>query len=127
MKKIVMIAFVAAATLSFAACNTKTDGAQGSDSDSIQVETAVVEEVVVTDTTALGKYEALINQALPLVEKVQKGDAAAAAEYAKVAQEIANLGQALQTELATMTPEQAAKFAEIGKKFAEAAQAGAAN
>lgn len=126
MKKIVMIAFVAAATLSFAACNTKTEGAQGTETDSLQVETTVIEEVAVTDTTVLGKYEALVNQALPLVEKVQKGDAAATAEYAKIAQEIANLGQALQTELATMTPEQAAKFAELGKKFAEAAQAGAA-
>ncbi|QIK52813.1 hypothetical protein G7051_12240 [Dysgonomonas sp. HDW5B] len=124
MKKIVMIAFVAAATLSFAACNTKTEGAQGSDVDSTQVETPAVDTVAVADTSVLGKYEALVNQALPLVEKVQKGDAAASAEYAKIAQEIANLGQDLQKELATMTPEQAAKFAELGKKFAEAAQAG---
>lgn len=126
MKKIVMIAFVAAATLSFAACNTKTEGTQGTDADSTKVETPAVDNTVaVADTTVLGKYEALVNQALPLVEKVQKGDAAASAEYAKIAQEIANLGQDLQKELATMTPEQAAKFAELGKKFAEAAQAGA--
>lgn len=126
MKKIVMIAFVAAATLSFAACNTKTEGAQGTDADTTKVETPAVDNTVAAaDTSVLGKYEALVNQALPLVEKVQKGDAAASAEYAKIAQEIANLGQDLQKELATMTPEQAAKFAEIGKKFADAAQAGA--
>lgn len=127
MKKIVMIALVAAATLSFAACNTKTDGAKGTDADSLKQEAPVAPETTpaAADTSVLGKYEALVNQALPLVEKVQKGDATAAAEYAKIAQEIANLGQDLQKELATMTPEQAAKFAEIGKKFAEAAQAGA--
>lgn len=116
-----MIAFVAAATLSFAACNTKTEGAQGSEIDSTQVEAPVAEEVVVADTTALGKYEALVNQALPLVEKAKAGDAAATAEYAKVAQEVADLGKVLEKELATMTPEQAAKFAELGKKFNEAA------
>lgn len=121
MKKIVMIAFVAAATLSFAACNTKTEGAQGTEIDSTQVEVPVAEEVVVADTTALGKYEALVNQALPLVEKAKAGDAAATQECAKVAQEIATLGQEIQKDLANLTPEQAAKFAELGKKYTEAA------
>ncbi|MBD8346494.1 MULTISPECIES: hypothetical protein [unclassified Dysgonomonas] len=125
MKKIVMIAFVAAATLSFAACNTKTEGAQGTDADSIKVETPAIEEVV-ADTTALGQFEALVNQALPLAEKVQKGDAAATEEYAKVSAEVAALGQELQKGLASMTPEQAAKFAELGKKFSEAAPVAAA-
>ncbi|PXV69194.1 hypothetical protein CLV62_101463 [Dysgonomonas alginatilytica] len=114
-----MIAFVAAATLSFAACNTKTEGAQGTEVDSTKVEAPVVEEVVVADTTALGKYEVLVNQALTLSEA--KGDAAATAECAKIAQEIADLGKVLEKELATMTPEQAAKFAELGKKYSEAA------
>ncbi len=127
MKKIVMIAFVAAATLSFAACNTKTEGAQGTAADSTKMETpAPVETPAATaDTSVLGKYEALVNQALPLVAKVQKGDAAATAEYAKIAQEVAKLGQSIQKDMATMTPEQTAKFAELGKKFTEAAQAGA--
>lgn len=122
MKKIVMIAFVAAATLSFAACNTKTEGAQGTEVDSTAVEAPVVEEVV-TDTTALGKYETLVNEVIALTEKAKAGDATAVAEVTKLTQDLGNLSTELQKELANMTPEQAAKFAELGKKYAEATQA----
>lgn len=127
MKKIVMIAFVAAATLSFAACNTKTDGAQGSDADTTQVETPAVDTaaVAVADTSVLGKYEALVNQALPLVEKAQKGDVAAVAELANITKEVETLGQDVQKGLESLTPEQKAKFEELAKKFQDAAKANA--
>ncbi|SHG14508.1 hypothetical protein [Dysgonomonas macrotermitis] len=117
MKKIFLMLTVAAFTASFVACDSKKSETGASDQDSTNVE--VVTPAAEGD--ALAKYTELVEKAVALYPKVKTGDASAVQEYTKVAQDIANMSQDLQKELANMTPEQAAKFAEISKKFADAA------
>ncbi len=79
MKKNFMIALVAVATLSFAACNTKTDGATKTDGDS----TSVAADVKPAEEgSALDKYAELVEKMVSLQEKAKSGDAAATEELA---------------------------------------------
>lgn len=109
---------IAAFATTFVACDSKKEGTE----NTTTADSTAVEAAAPAEGDVLAKYEALVDKAIPLLEKVQKGDAAATQEYTQIAQEIANLSTDLQKEVATLTPEQATKFAEIGKKFAEAAQ-----
>lgn len=122
MKKIFMIAFVATATL-FAACNSKTDNA-ATNADETKVEATteeVKEEVKSEGGSTLDKYADLVEKIIPLQEKAQKGDAAAIKELTDLSQEVANMATELQKEMATMTPEQTARFTELAKKLMDAA------
>jgi len=121
MKKFVMIAFVAAATL-FTACNTKTEGAGKDNKDSVQVEATTPEA---TENKAEGdlvdRYSALVDKLIVLQEKAKKGDTAAVQESAKLQEEAMALATEFQQQAGTMTAEQQAKFAEIAKRLTDAA------
>lgn len=121
MKKFFLMLTVAAFTASFVACDSKKSETGASDQDSTNVEVVTPADTTAAEGDALAKYTELVEKAVALYPKVKTGDASAVQEYTKVAQDIANMSQDLQKELANMTPEQAAKFAEISKKFADAA------
>lgn len=121
MKKFVMIAFVAAATL-FTACNTKTEGAAKDDKDSVKTETAAPETVASeTEGDLVDRYSALVDKLIVLQEKAKKGDTSAVQEAAKLNEEAVALATEFQQQAANMTAEQQAKFAEIAKKLTDAA------
>ncbi|MEN9918431.1 MAG: hypothetical protein RL662_867 [Bacteroidota bacterium] len=124
MKKIVMIAFVAAATLSFVACNSKTDGANKENVDTTKVETpAPVDTTATAAVSNLDKYAVIVEKVIALQDKAKKGDAEAVKELANLGKEVAEISALLQKETATMTAEQTAKFTELAKKLADAATA----
>ncbi|MDU1903515.1 MAG: hypothetical protein E6772_01920 [Dysgonomonas sp.] len=124
MKKFVMIAFVAAATL-FTACNSKTDGAATTDADTTKVETTEVEAVATegTGNAALDKYTEFVNKYIELQDKIKGGDVAAAQELQKLGEELAATTTQMQGEFEKMTPAQAEKYKELAEKLQKAAMA----
>lgn len=122
MKKFVMIAFVAAATL-MTACNSKTDGAATTGADSVTVETTTVETVTTTEGSALDRYAEIVEKVIALQDKAKKGDAEAIKELTTLSQEVAGMATKLQTEMATMTPEQVEKFNALAQRLADSAMA----
>jgi hypothetical protein len=119
MKKYLLIVLIATFTLSFAACSGKkgdTAPANESAKEEVTAPTAVTNE-----NDVLVKYEAIINKAIELQEKVSKGDATAVQEYTKLSEEMTSIAVELQNAAANMTPEQAQKFTELGQKWLEAA------
>ena len=119
MKKYLLIVAVVAMGLSFVACGgNKGESAKASDE-------AQQEEVVATtaeEGDLLTRYEALIDKAIELQEKVKSGDVAVVEEYTKLSEEMATLATELQNEAPNFTQEQAQKWAELTQKLAEAAQ-----
>lgn len=121
MKKLFLTLTIAALTASFVACDSKKSEPSNSNQDSTSVETTTPADTVAAEGDVLTKYTEIVEKAVALYPKVKSGDAAAIQEYTKISQEIAAMSQELQKEMANMTPEQTAKLAEIGKKFAELA------
>lgn len=120
MKKISMMV-VAAMALTFAACGNSEKPA----TDQNQTEettTAPAEAAVAAEGDILKKYEAFVEQALPLLAKVKTGDAAAIQEYSKIAQDLAQFMQDNQDAFSKLSADDAAKFAELNQKLANAAQ-----
>jgi hypothetical protein len=127
MKKFVMIAFVAAATL-FTACNSKTDSAANTDAGTTTVETTEVEATEVeavasegTGNAALDKYTEFVEKYIELQGKIKGGDVAAAQELQKLGEELAATTAQMQEEFAKMTPAQAEKYKELAEKLQKAA------
>lgn len=121
MKKFFLTLTIAAFTASFVACDSKKSETGSSDKDSTNVTTTTPADTVATEGDALAKYTALVEKAIELYPKVKSGDASAVQEYTKLSQELTTMAQDLQKEMSNMTPEQVAKFSELGKKFAEVA------
>ena len=114
-----MILF-AAASLIFVACSGEKKATDAPADDATQTETpAPAAETASGD--ALEKYEALVNKAIPILQKIQKGDMSAANDYQKLNKEISDLMPQLQAEAANMTPEKAAKYQELAQKLLDAA------
>lgn len=120
MKKFVMIAFVAAATI-FTACNSKTENA--ANTEAAGTEAVVEETATTTESSALDRYAEIVEKVIALQGKAKQGDAEAIKELTALSQEIANMATQLQAETANMTPEQAQRFTELAQKLQDAAMA----
>jgi hypothetical protein len=123
MRKISMTLMVAAIIL-FAACGGKKSETSGEcEAKNPDTEASVPAE---TSGNLVDEYLGLIDEAIPLLEKVQKGDADAVAKYGEISQKLADLTSStdFQTEIANLTPEQATKYQEAVQKLAAAATAG---
>ncbi len=122
MKKLCTLFAVSALVLTFAACggNKKNNTTEAAGETTTET-TATPAQTAGNDV--LDKYEALINQAIDLQAKVAKGDAAASQEYMKIAEEMQSMAGELQTAIANMSEADAQRFAELGQKLANAAQA----
>lgn len=123
-----MILFAAAMTISFVAC----DGSKKETATEESAQTEETTEVVATETVestagsaeeTLAKYEKFVNDIIPIMEKVQKGDAAAIQEYTKIASDAQTLSADIQKYMSDMTPDQMKRWEEISKKYADAVQA----
>jgi ABC-type Fe3+-hydroxamate transport system substrate-binding protein len=118
MKKIVMMLAMAAFVVSFAACGGKTTQTTTEESTTLTEETVTPASA---EGDVLAKYEELVNKAIDLYPKVLEGDANATQSYGEIALEISKISQDVSTALATASPEQQQRIAELGRKFAEAA------
>ncbi|MDR1919216.1 MAG: hypothetical protein LBQ65_06180 [Tannerellaceae bacterium] len=122
MKKIVLMLATAAFMVSFAACGGKSSTQTETTTDeSTENQTEETLAPAAAEGDVLAKYEEFVNKAIDLYPKVIAGDAAAAQEYVKLSQEIAEVAEELGTAFANLTPEQQQKFTELGQKFVEAA------
>lgn len=125
MKKI-SLALIAAMAILFASCGGKTtEKAEEKVEEKIEATTEAATEVVTEEATEaesslVGQYSALLDKYLPLVEKVKGGDVTAAAEVAKVAQEIQKFATDNQEALKNLSEADAKKFEELAQKFADA-------
>ena len=127
MKKYLLIATVALG-LTFTACSgaqKQNDSAQPA--DSVAQPAAVAQPVdttaaaAATDQSAvLAQYEQLVNKAIELQGKVQKGDASAAQELTKLSEQMTSVTTQLQNAAASLTPEQTQKLTDLAKKWADA-------
>lgn len=112
MKKISMI-LVAAAMVAIVACNEKkadtTDGA------------TTVENTTTTGSPSVDKYLSIVEEAIPLLEKMKAGDAAATEKYTKMAQELSDLASSSTLQAELSNPEVAKKFQDAMQKFSAAA------
>ena len=123
MKKYLLIASVAfGLTLTACGSGQKSDSAQPA-TDAQPAVTATTDSAAVTvnQDSVLSQYESLVNQAIDLQGKVQKGDASAAQDLAKVMDQMTPVATALQNAAAKFTPEQTQKLADIAQKWAAAA------
>lgn len=120
-----MIALVAAATLSFTACNnTKADAnTESATTDSTLVEAPAADSIC-TSACPLNQYAVIIGKMVALKDKVKAGDANATQELTGLAKEATDAAAVLSTDSvkATLTPEQVAKLDELQKQFAELAK-----
>jgi len=125
MKKYLLIASVAfGLTLTACGSGQKSDSAQPANDAAAQpAVTATTDSAAVTvnQDSVLSQYESLVNQAIDLQGKVQKGDASAAQDLAKVMDQMTPVATALQNAAAKFTPEQTQKLADIAQKWAAAA------
>ena len=120
MKKYLLIVTVFVLGLSIAACTgKKAENANATDDTTKQEVTATTDSVDVSDV--LVKYEAAIEQAIDLQDKVLSGDTAAAQDFAKLSDDITTMATNLQNAAADLTPEQTQKLADLGQKWAAAA------
>lgn len=78
---------------------------------------AVVETVEAVKSEVLSKYETLVNEVLPLAEKVKKGDIKAIAEYTKKSKAISDYVQKNATELTGLTGDDAKKYKELAESL----------
>ena len=84
---------------------------------------ATTEQSDVVEPAELGvlqQYEEFVNKALPLIEDVKKGDAAAVLEYNKLTEELAQFTGDNIEEIANFTEEEAQKYQELAEKLAAA-------
>ncbi|MDR1203765.1 MAG: hypothetical protein LBL58_19320 [Tannerellaceae bacterium] len=121
MKKVYLMFVVMAFTLSFIACGGK--GAKEAVSEDTSAPETETVAPAPADGDVLAKYESIVDRMIKLYEggKFQSGDAEAMAEYTKIAQELADISEELQTEVQNLTPEQIQKFTELGQKLTDAA------
>jgi cell division protein FtsB len=119
MKKIYLMVVAMAFTLSFIACGGKSTSNNTEDTSAPEIETVAP----AADSDVLVKYEAIVDRMIKLYEggKFQTGDAEAIAEYTKITQELTDIAEELQKEVQNLTPEQMARFAELGQKLTDAA------
>jgi hypothetical protein len=119
MKKITMILMATALVVLVACGGKKSDAAGGS-----AVKTEKESPAAAKSSSSVDKYLSLIEELIPLAEKMKKGDAAAIEKYTKLSQELSELASStdFQSELAKLTPEQTKKYQEALLKFAAAAQ-----
>ncbi len=118
MKKI-SIMLVVAMALFVTAC--------GGSAKKAEAETTVVTETVADDTTAgssdvLKKYEEFVDKAVPLLKKMKAGDASAAQDYTKLAEELGKFVMDNQDSFAGLSEKDAKKYAELSQKLVDAAQ-----
>jgi hypothetical protein len=121
MKKIYLMVVAMAFTLSFIACGGKS--ASNSTEEASTPETETVAPAPETDSDVLVKYEAIVDRMIKLYEggKFQSGDAETIAEYTEIMQELTGIAEELQNEMQNLTPEQTARYAELGQKLTDAA------
>lgn len=81
---------------------------------------AVVETVKAVGSEVLTKYETLVNDILPLAEKVKKGDIKAIADYTKKSKAISDYVQKNATELTGLTGDDAKKYKELAESLVNA-------
>lgn len=101
------------------ACGGKGTTPKAEDANAPQTE---VKAPKAEEGDALAQYEKMIEKVIEIYPKVKTGDASAMAEYQKIATEMAPLATKITEEMANMTPEQQARFAELAQKLAAAAQ-----
>jgi hypothetical protein len=114
MKKIFMV-LMAAAMMSLVACG----GKKGESNEGKADDSAAKTEAVAT-SSAVDKYIKLSDEALSLAKKAQAGDLSVSDRAVKIAQELADLSEELQKEVAS-SPEAAKKLQDYTQKIADAA------
>lgn len=121
MKKI-SLALIAAMAIMFASCGSKTtEKAEEKVETVAPAAEAAAEEVVTEEAQPLvDQYSALLDKYLPLVEKVKKGDVTAAAEVAKVTEELQKFATDNAEALKNLSEADAKKYQELAQKFADA-------
>lgn len=128
MKKI-SLALIAAMAIMFASCGSKTtEKAEEKVEEKVENVAAATEEAAEEATEEVAaeaqplieQYSALLDKYLPLVEKVKKGDVTAAAEVAKVAEEIQKFATDNADALKNLSEADAKKYQELAQKFADA-------
>lgn len=74
---------------------------------------AAVETVKTAGSEILSKYETLVNEILPLAEKVKKGDIKAIADYTKKSKALSDFVEKNATALTGLTGDDAKKYKEL--------------
>jgi len=123
MKRILSIFAIATVAFAFVACGggkAKTEATEEAATETV----VSVEEAApaAAEKTALAQYEEFINKVIDLYPKVKAGDVDAMKEYQKLSEEMTATATKLSEEMATMSAEDAQKFAELGQKLAAAMQ-----
>lgn len=122
MKKLSFV-LVAALAMTFTACDAKKNQDNTSSQDSTQTVATPATETAATPVSndeVLGKYEGLVAEIMPLIEKMKKGDISATQKYAQLTQELSKFVQDNQALIDKFTPEQAKKYTDLAKKLLDA-------
>ncbi|MDR0844907.1 MAG: hypothetical protein LBN71_06765 [Tannerella sp.] len=109
---------MATAVISLVACG----GKKGESNEGKAEEPAAKTETVATSSSAVDKYIRLADEAISLTKKVQAGDLSVSDRVAEIAQELADLSEELQKEVAS-SPVAAKKYQEYSEKIAADAAA----
>jgi RNA 3'-terminal phosphate cyclase len=117
MKKVFMV-LMATAMISLVACG----GKKGESNEGKADEAAAKTEAAATTKSAVDKYISLSDEALSLAKKAQAGDISVSDRAVQIAQELADLNEELQKEVAS-SPEAAKKLQDYVQKFAADAAA----
>ena len=117
MKKILLSSAVMVLLAFMVSCGGASKENATTDANATTEQSDVVET---SELSVLQKYEEFVNKALPLIEDMKKGDAAAALEYNKLTEELAQFTNDNIEEIGNFTEEEAQKYQELAEKLATA-------
>ena len=115
---------MASAMVMMVACNNKSGATEGETTDTMAVEAPApaAEAAPAEGGNALDQYVSLVEEMVPLYEKMAAGDAEATQKLTELGQKMQEMATAVQNEAANLTPEQAQRYNDAMKKLAEDAQ-----
>ena len=110
---------VAAMSLALVACGGSTKSADETTPEAPATEAAAPAS---EEKSVLAKYEEFVEKAIPLLEKMKKGDVEATQEYAKITEELGKFIQDNQEEFTKFSEDDAKKYQELSQKLVDAAK-----
>lgn len=112
MKKFIVQILLALFMVSLVACGGKSNGNKTETQTTVEADPAV--------TASFEEYVSLVEKSLALVEKINKGDAAARQQWVVSVPKINSLSLELQRSSDKLTKEQNDKVLELSQKYAQA-------
>lgn len=122
MKKISMFLMASAMVMMVACGGKKAETTEGDAANANETEQVATEAPATESGSAFDKYMSIVDEIIPLYEKMMSGDAEATQKVTELSQKIQDIAPELQKDLANLTPEQAEKYQDAAKRLAEAAQ-----